>query len=70
MLPTASSPNLSRHEIKALNQLVNDKSFIISKADKGDTVALLVSTAYVELAYEHQVITKHTNYYNMILQKK
>ena len=51
--PLQVVPYLSRHERKALNQLIKDKSLIISKADKGDAVVLLVSTAYIELAYEH-----------------
>ena len=46
-------PNLPKHERKALDQLVKDKSLIISKADDGDVIVLLASTAYVELAYEH-----------------
>ena len=46
-----ASPNLSEDEQNALGQLVKDDSLIISKADKGDLMVVLSTSAYLELAY-------------------
>ena len=59
--PLQVDPNLTRHKRKALDQLVKDKCFIISKANKGDAVVLLASTASVELAFEHLSDNKYRN---------
>lgn len=51
--PMQVGPNLSRGERQALRQLRKDKSLIVSKADKGDVVVVLSTSAYIELVHQH-----------------
>ena len=46
-------PNLSKQERMALRLLKKNDNVIISKANKGDSVVILPTTKYVELAHKH-----------------
>ena len=42
-----SEKNLSREEVKALNNLVKNKALVIQKADKGNNIVILNRSDYI-----------------------
>ena len=58
-------PNLSNEENKALNNLLNDKSIVISKVDKGNAIVILNKQDYInkgnELLNDKNVFKKNSS---------
>ena len=48
-----NSDNLSRNERKALNELINNPTLIINKADKGSTIVVQDRSEYITEAMKH-----------------
>ena len=53
------SDNLTRMERKALNELINNPTLVINKADKGSTIVIQDRSDYITEAMKHLT---HTNY--------
>nr|CAH8846348.1 unnamed protein product [Trichobilharzia regenti] len=49
----AEKPNITKEELKALQDIKADKSIVITQADKGNTTVLLNKTTYNEKMNEH-----------------
>ena len=47
------NPNLSNAEKDSLQKLMKDEDLIIAKADKGNSVVLILTTKYLEITHEH-----------------
>uniref|UniRef100_A0AA85KD39 Uncharacterized protein n=1 Tax=Trichobilharzia regenti TaxID=157069 RepID=A0AA85KD39_TRIRE len=49
----AEKPNITKEELKALQDIKADKSIVITQADKGNTTVLLNKTTYNQKMNEH-----------------